>query len=163
MTGPAATPADAAQQRSWTEEVGLEESEVGLLTRVVRLNMVVTQVLESLVEPHDVSISDFLVLASIRRGLSSPVELCRILGRTTGGMSLTIDRLVRAGWVERHPDPADRRRITVELTESGTAKAEQVNRALHAWEESMDLAGLDRSEVEDHLDEVTDLVTRHRP
>ncbi len=162
MTAPGAD-AEPGGERSWREDVGLEESEVGLLARVVRLNMVVTQVLDGLVEPYEVSVSDFLVLATIRRGVSSPVELCRVLGRTTGGMSLTVDRLVRAGWVERHPDPVDRRRIMVELTASGTAKAEEVNRALHDWEEGMELAEPHRSRVEEHIDEVTDLVTRHRP
>jgi len=143
---------------SWSAEAGIPEAEVGLLTRVVRLNMLVTRVLDDLVEPHAITVSDFLVLATMRRGLSSPVELCQVLGRTTGGMSLTLERLVTAGWVDRRPDPHDRRRIIVELTAAGRTKAEVVNRALHDWEAALDLTPEVRAEIEDDLDAVTQVL-----
>ncbi|CAN5596607.1 hypothetical protein BH10ACT1_BH10ACT1_17580 [soil metagenome] len=154
MTGAPAT----HQATAWSTEVGIPEEEVGLLARVVRLNMLVTRVLDDLVEPHDISVPDFLVLASMRRGRSSPVELCKVLGRTTGGMSLTLDRLVAAGWVARRPDPADRRRIIVELTPRGLAKAESVNQALHDWEAALDLEPAVQAKIEADLDEVTQVV-----
>lgn len=149
MTGPV----DA-----WPAEAGIPESEVGLLARVVRLNMLVTQVLDGLVEPHDITVPDYLVLASIRRGRSSPAELCTVLGRTTGGMSLTLDRLASAGWVGRRADPSDRRRIIVELTAAGRAKAEVVNGALHDWEAALGLTPQVRAEIEHDLDAVTRVV-----
>lgn len=142
----------------WTAEAGIPESEVGLLARVVRLNMLVTQVLDGLVEPHDITVSDYLVLASIRRGRSSPADLCTVLGRTTGGMSLTLDRLAAAGWVDRRPDPRDRRRIIVALTTEGRTKAEVVNQALHDWEAALGLSADRRAEIEADLISVTDLV-----
>lgn len=143
---------------SWSAEAGIPEAEVGLLARVVRLNMVVTQVLDGLVEPHDITVPDYLVLASIRRGLTSPVELCRVLGRTTGGMSLTLDRLAASRWVDRSPDPRDRRRIIVELTTEGRTKAEDVNQALHDWEAALDLTADEQAKIEDDLDAVTAVV-----
>lgn len=143
---------------AWSAEVGIPEEEVGLLARVVRLNMLVTRVLDELVEPHDISVADYLVLASVRRGRTSPVELCRVLGRTTGGISLTLDRLVASGWVTRKPDPGDRRRIVVALTRRGRAKAEAVNGALHEWEAALDLSSDEQARIEADLDEVTDLV-----
>lgn len=36
---------------------------------------------------------------------------------TTGGLSITLKRLERAGYVTRRPDPEDRRGIWVETTE----------------------------------------------
>ena len=150
--------AGANPANAWSAEAGIPEEEVGLITRVVRLNMLVTRVLDDLVEPHDISVADFLVLASMRRGSSSPVELCKVLGRTTGGMSLTLDRLVSAGWVARRPDPGDRRRIIVELTGPGRSKAEVINRALHDWEAALDLTPEMQEKIEDDLDEVTGLV-----
>ncbi|HEX7132487.1 MAG TPA: MarR family transcriptional regulator [Iamia sp.] len=143
---------------SWTAEAGIPEAEVGLLARIVRLNMLVTRVLDDLVEPHDITVSDYLVLALMRRGRSSPVEMCATLGRTTGGMSLTLDRLATAGWVDRRPDPRDRRRIIVELTAAGRTKAEIVNQALHDWEAALDLTPALRAEIEDDLDAVTAVV-----
>jgi DNA-binding MarR family transcriptional regulator len=148
----------AAPVGAWSAEIGIPEAEVGLLARVVRLNMLVTRVLDDLVEPHGISVADYLVLASVRRGRSSPVELCRVLGRTTGGISLTIDRLVASGWVVRKPDPGDRRRIVVALTRRGRAKAEVVNRALHEWEAALDLPAAAQAKFEADLDEITGLV-----
>ena len=142
----------------WSAEAGIPEGEVGLLTRVVRLNMLVTRVLDDLVEPHDISVPDYLVLALMRRGRSSPVALCQVLGRTTGGMTLTLDRLAATGWVERRPDPRDRRRIIVELTAAGRAKAAAVNQALHDWEARLDLSPGRRAEIELDLIAVTDVV-----
>ena len=143
---------------SWSAEAGIPEIEVGLLTRVVRLNMLVTRVLDDLVVPHGITVSDYLVLALMRRGRSSPVELCSILGRTTGGMSLTLERLVTAGWVARRPDPRDRRRIIVELTDAGRTKAEVVNQALHDWEAALGLTPEAQARIEADLAAVTDVV-----
>jgi DNA-binding MarR family transcriptional regulator len=144
----------------WADEAGLAEDEVGLLTRVVRLNMLVSRVLDELVEPHDITVADYLVLAMVRRGRSSPVELCRVLGRTTGGMTLTLDRLSAAGWVDRRPDPGDRRRVIVALTEEGRSKAEKVNQALHDWETGLGLSPTRRTEIEQDLAAVTEVVAR---
>ena len=47
----------------------------------------------------------------------APTELANALGFTTGGITTVIDRLERAGYARRRPDPADRRRIIVEATE----------------------------------------------
>jgi DNA-binding MarR family transcriptional regulator len=62
-----------------------------------------------------------------------------VLDRTSGGMTLALDRLEKAGWLQRSADPADRRRVVVELTPEGLAVATRVNADLHAWEESLDL------------------------
>jgi DNA-binding MarR family transcriptional regulator len=150
--------AAADRTTAWTVAAGIPEAEVGLLARVVRLNMLVTRVLDDLVEPFDITVADYLVLASVGRGNTSPVELCKVLGRTTGGISLTLDRLVTAGWVARRPDPDDRRRIIVELTKPGRVKAEAVNQALHDWEAALALTPEMQAKIEDDLDEVTGLV-----
>jgi len=44
-------------------------------------------------------------------------DLARASGLTTGAVTAVIDRLEKAGWVRRRPDPADRRRVVVELTD----------------------------------------------
>ena len=73
--------------------------------------------------------------------------MCAVLGRTTGGMTLTLDRLAAAGWVRRAPDRADRRRIVVSLTPEGQRLAEAVNADLHAWEQSLPLDAADRADA----------------
>lgn len=44
---------------------------------------------------------------------ASPIELARQIGMTSGAVSVLIDRLERAGFVSRHRDDEDRRRVSV--------------------------------------------------
>lgn len=132
----------------------------GLLGGIVRLNLAVSQVLEGITGAHGLSLADYLVLGVVRGapgGRSAPTAIAEILGRTTGGMSLTLDRLAAAGWLLRSPDPADRRRVVVELTPAGRELATTVNRELHAWESSLALA-TDPTEVLTVIDDLADAV-----
>jgi DNA-binding MarR family transcriptional regulator len=52
-----------------------------------------------------------------RRGLISAGELAAAAGLTTGAVTAVLDRLEEKGLVRRVPDPKDRRRILVEVTE----------------------------------------------
>ena len=49
------------------------------------------------------------------RGTASAGQLAKATGLTSGAMTALIDRLERAGYVERVPDEADRRRRLVRL------------------------------------------------
>ncbi|KVP53442.1 MarR family transcriptional regulator [Burkholderia ubonensis] len=68
---------------------------------------------------------EFDVLATLRRGGApfalTPTALYDALMMSSGGMTARIDRLQRAGWVERRPNPADGRGTLVALTEAGRA------------------------------------------
>ena len=95
----------------------LSLDEVSLVTRTLRLNPIVSAVVEQLAGAEGLSGPDYLVLGALRLshdGQASPSDVARLLGRSTGGMTLTIDRLEAAGWLERAPDPHDRRRIVEE-------------------------------------------------
>ena len=61
-----------------------------------------------------------------RFGPLAPTELARLLGFTTGGVTTVLDRLERAGYIRRQPDPADRRRQVVQITEATTARDREV-------------------------------------
>jgi DNA-binding MarR family transcriptional regulator len=50
---------------------------------------------------------------------TSVMELAGHMGVTAGTMSLSIDRLERKGYVVRHKDAQDRRRVHVRLTTAG--------------------------------------------
>jgi DNA-binding MarR family transcriptional regulator len=117
-------------------------SDDGLLGALVRLNLSVTAVLDEIAGEHGLPIADYLVLGVVRGaagGRTSPSAIAEVLRRTTGGMSLTLDRLQAAGWIRRTRDPADGRRVVVELTRRGQAVAIEVNTALHRWERGLDL------------------------
>jgi len=61
-----------------------------------------------------------------RAGPLAPTELARLLGFTTGGVTTVLDRLERAGYIRRQPDPADRRRQVVQITDATAARDREV-------------------------------------
>ncbi|GLS22637.1 MarR family transcriptional regulator [Labrys miyagiensis] len=66
---------------------------------------------------------EFDVLATLRRSgapfMLSPTQLYQAMMISSGGMTARLDRLERAGLVERRPDPQDRRGKLIALTERG--------------------------------------------
>jgi DNA-binding MarR family transcriptional regulator len=66
---------------------------------------------------------EFDVLATLRRSgdpyMLSPTRLYEAAMISSGGMTNRIDRLERAGLVERRPDPNDRRGRLIALTDAG--------------------------------------------
>ena len=133
----------------------------GLLGHVVRLNVAVDRVLNRIVGAAGISVADYLVLGVVRRSpdhRSAPTAICDVLGRTTGGMSLTLDRLEKAGLVRRLPDPDDRRRVVVEATDEGVALAKRVNAELHRWEDSLGLGDDEHDDLAAALGRLTELI-----
>jgi len=125
----------AMRPERWTQE-----GESGLMARLVALQVVAGQKLEAVVAEHGISLGDYLVLGVVRRspdGAGAPSMICEVLRRTSGGMTLTLDRLQAAGWLTRQHDPGDRRRVVVRLTDSGARLAVTVNGALHDWERAL--------------------------
>lgn len=58
--------------------------------------------------------SECLSLLSIK-GISTPKELARHTGLTTGSTTAMLDRLEKAGFVRRRPNPKDRRGLLIEI------------------------------------------------
>jgi DNA-binding MarR family transcriptional regulator len=59
-------------------------------------------------------------------GPLAPTALARMLGFTTGGVTSVLDRLEQAGYIRRQPDPGDRRRQVVQVTEATSARDREV-------------------------------------
>jgi DNA-binding MarR family transcriptional regulator len=59
-------------------------------------------------------------------GPRGPSELAALLDITTASATELVDRLVALGHVVRRPHPRDRRRLLVELTESGAGEIEAI-------------------------------------
>ncbi len=124
--------------------------ELSLLSPLTRLTLLVDAEMERIALARGIAFADYLVLGVVRRspgGRGRPTDMCAVLGRTTGGMTLTLDRLAAAGWLRRAPDQQDRRRVVVSLTPEGMRLAEAVNADLHEWEQSLPLAAGDRVEA----------------
>lgn len=69
--------------------------------------------------------TDFRALDLIgQRDGISPTALARALGLSTGATTTVLDRLERTGHAVREPDPADRRRSIVRMTEQAERQSD---------------------------------------
>jgi DNA-binding MarR family transcriptional regulator len=88
-------------------------------------------------------------------GPSTPGELARSTGLTTGGVTVMLDRLEKSGYVKREPNPRDRRSVLVRLN---PAKLKKVNAFYGEINERM--AGLLDDTPEPELRSVIDLFAK---
>lgn len=137
----------------------------GLMARIVRMQLLASEQLEAVTTEHGIAFGDYLVLGVIRRAPSSrcaPSFICETLHRTSGGMTLTLDRLERSGWIVRDRDEHDRRRVVLRLTPTGRALAKTVNASLHGWEASVSdgLSSRRSHTMMAGLDELLDVLER---
>ncbi len=59
----------------------------------------------------------------VQKGVASPTELAKQTGLTSGATTAMLDRLEKAGLVERRPNPKDRRGTLVSPAEKGRETA----------------------------------------
>jgi DNA-binding MarR family transcriptional regulator len=76
------------------------------------------------------SLRQYAALHGIREGASSPGELARLWQVTPAVITGIVDRLERRGRVRREPDPWDRRRLRLALTDAGLRASQEVELAL---------------------------------
>jgi DNA-binding MarR family transcriptional regulator len=72
------------------------------------------------------------VLGGLAQGSGSLTALTQRLGVTKQAASQLVDTLVSRGYLHRGPDPDDRRRMRIELTDRGRFAAGQVRRAVES-------------------------------
>jgi DNA-binding MarR family transcriptional regulator len=92
---------------------------------------------------------EFDVLATLRRSgepyMLSPTRLYEATMISSGGMTNRLDRLERAGLVERRPDPNDRRGKLIALTDAGIRVVDKTI-GRHVANEERLLSALTRAE-----------------
>jgi DNA-binding MarR family transcriptional regulator len=105
------------------ERPDLDPSAKEVTGRVVRLASLFQQAYSEAFEPLGLNDGDYGVLTPLRRVGDpfelTPTELARHRMMTSGGMTAALDRLERKGFIERIPNPADRRGSLVRLTAAG--------------------------------------------
>lgn len=88
--------------------------------------------------------TDLQFLNLLEMGLAStPGDLARLSGLTTGGVTVVLDRLAKAGYVKRQPNPEDRRSILVRTVDARMrkfgplyrSKAERLSAVLSRYDE----------------------------
>jgi DNA-binding MarR family transcriptional regulator len=109
---------------AWARErPDLDLAPVAVFSRLSRLSRHLDLARKSAFDAAGIEPWEFDVLAALRRAGSpyelSPGRLLRETLVTSGTMTNRVDRLATRGFVERYPDPEDRRGVLVRLTPEG--------------------------------------------
>ena len=127
----------------------LDVSPTHTLQRITRLSLLQSASFARVFAAHGVSFGEYLVLAALRRAgppyRMNPTALFNSVVLSSGAMTNRLDGLEALGFVERLPDPNDRRGRLVALTEKGR---ELVDAAVvdHLENEQRLLGALDAAE-----------------
>jgi DNA-binding MarR family transcriptional regulator len=123
------------------ERPDLDPTPIGVVGRISRLAREIEQRLEAVYREHGLEPGWHDVLATLRRSgppfRLRPTDLTTALMLTSSGTTKRLDRLERAGLVERTADPRDRRAVTISLTTDGRALIDRVTEAHLANERNL--------------------------
>ncbi|TBU98885.1 MarR family transcriptional regulator [Stutzerimonas kirkiae] len=142
--------AEIAMAQWQAQRPDLDPLPMGVLGRLGEAAQVVARDhLNPLFAEHGLQSGEFDVLATLRRSgepyALTPTVLYESAMISSGGMTNRIDRLERAGLIERRKHPHDRRGVLVALTQQGFALIEELM-TLHVANEQRVLAGMSREE-----------------
>ncbi|HEY0888969.1 MAG TPA: MarR family transcriptional regulator [Nocardioides sp.] len=120
---------------AWARErPDLDLAPVAVFSRLSRLSRHLDLARRQAFTAHGIESWEFDVLAALRRAGTpyelSPGRLLRETLVTSGTMTNRVDRLASRGFVERYPDPEDRRGVLVRLTPEGKAAVDGAFTAL---------------------------------
>ena len=139
---------------AWGRERGdLDLAPVAVFSRISRLARHLDLARRDAFTAHSIESWEFDVLAALRRAGTpyelSPGRLLRETLVTSGTMTNRVDRLAARGFVERLPDPHDRRGVLVRLTADGKAAVDGAFEELLAAESALlaDLPDRDRTRL----------------
>jgi len=94
----------------------------GIVVRIARAADLLDGVTRANLHEVELTKEEFKVICALHPGGRSHGSLCEELAVSTGTMTNRLDKLERAGLIERSPDPADRRGVVLSLTAAGHAK-----------------------------------------
>lgn len=143
---------------AWARERGdLDLAPVEVFSRISRLARHLDLARRDAFTAHHIESWEFDVLAALRRAGDpyelSPGKLLRETLVTSGTMTNRVDRLAARGFVERLPDPHDRRGVLVRLTREGKTAVDSAFTALIDAEAEIlaDLPDAERTQLADLL------------
>ncbi|MTV24262.1 MarR family transcriptional regulator [Nitriliruptoraceae bacterium ZYF776] len=131
------------------ERPELDTAPLRISARIMRLERYLDRQTQEQLATFGLNEGETNVLAALRRAgppyALTPTDLYRSLLVSSGAMTNRLDRLEAAGLLERTPDPEDRRKVQVRLTEAGR---ERIDAALDDHTRRMQ-AELDFLEADD--------------
>jgi DNA-binding MarR family transcriptional regulator len=121
---------ERSEQATMNDPAQTSELASRLLRLLPRLQQWAASTVQANRGEHDLSLRQFAVLYLIREGEDSPSALARRLRISPAVVTGLLDRLEQHGFLRRRMDPGDRRRLRLELTESGQAASLAVGQML---------------------------------
>ena len=109
-----------------------------LAAMLVRLGRVLIAIEQPILVTHDVSMWGYIVLTALREEpMRTQAALARSIGADKTRIIGVLDDLQERGFIEREPDPADRRVRLLRLTGAGRKLHAKVRSAIRQQEESL--------------------------
>jgi DNA-binding MarR family transcriptional regulator len=136
--------------KQWSQErPDLDPSPMGVIGRISRASRYIEQLLQKNFTRFGLNGGEFDVLATLRRNGApyqlTPTALFSSMMLSSGAMTNRLDRLEKTGYIERKPDPNDRRGTLVTLTDQGLELVDLAVAAHIAYEQEL-LASLTSKE-----------------
>jgi DNA-binding MarR family transcriptional regulator len=121
-------------QEDWSEQrPDLDSEAIGVVLRIQALDKILGDQVAERLRQFGLQWWQYDVLSTLRRQgkpyRMAATELAEASMLTSGAMTNRIDRLQQEGLVRRLPDPRDRRRVLVELTDKGHERVEKATKA----------------------------------
>ena len=139
------------------ERADLDLAPVEVFSRISRLSRLLDKARRAAFAAHRIETWEFDVLAALRRAgrpyQLTPGALLRQTMVTSGTMTNRVDRLTERGYVERSPDPSDRRGVLVRLTPAGRRAVDEAFESLLGSERELlsELSESDRRDLAELL------------
>lgn len=114
----------------WEAELpGERFAALGIVSRLARYLRLANRITSANLEQFGLLETQFNLLCALRRAGApyqlSPKELSGSMLITSGAITYVTDQMEKAGYVERLPDPRDRRALLVHLTSEGKKLVEE--------------------------------------
>ena len=143
---------DAWLETAWLQDIpNLDFAVEGIVDRMSGLTRRFKRSLNDVLVEHGLTFEEWDVLGALRRAgppfRRSAGELAKLSELSSGAMTNRLDRLEKAGFVKRLPDPDDRRGVLIELTKPGGTKWLESTGA-EAEREALIAAALTKTEQE---------------
>lgn len=108
------------------EKLGLAELRAELGREAQALQAAVDAVDQAAATNLGVNRTDLRCLEILWHGESTPGALAAELGLTSGSVTTMLDRLAKLDYVVRHPEPGDRRKVVIRITDAAMAKVMRI-------------------------------------
>jgi DNA-binding MarR family transcriptional regulator len=112
----------------------------GVVVNLIYTTCLVNSKLNEVLKPYQVSLQQFNVLRILRGQKGVPATLATVQERMIAKMSNTtrlVDKLIKKGYVEKHINKENRRKIDITITNNGLLFLEEISNLIDSTEEDI--------------------------